>query len=196
MLFQIPRSTINGVADELNLPLVDELQYQSGVGVIDETIMHLGLSLGPALSNPNCVSRLFVDHVTLALTSHIAQTYGGMDVASRLIKGGLAPWQERLSKEMIASDLTGSVPLNEIALACGLSGGHFSRAFRRSTGFSPHEWLLHIRIHAAKAMLHAKNISLATVAQACGFAHQGHFSRVFVAQVGMSPSAWRQTALR
>ena len=196
MLFKLPRAAINALADDMNVPPIDELEFRPGVGMFDETIMHLGLSLMPALATPNCVSRLFTDHLTLALASHAAQTYGGMQVAPKLVKGGLAPWQERLSKEMIAGDLTGSTPLPEIAAACGLSVSHFSRAFRKSTGLSPHAWLLQARVESAKAMLRAGYAPLSTVALACGFANQSHFARVFARRVGWSPGSWRKTALR
>jgi AraC family transcriptional regulator len=195
MLFQLPRAAINALADEINVPRVDELEFQPGVGMFDETIMHLGLSLMPALATPDRVSRLFTDHVTLALATHCAQTYGGMQIVSRPIKGGLAPWQEKRSKEMLAGDLTGATPLHEIAAACGLSVSHFSRAFHKSTGLAPHAWLLQARVESAKAMLRSGGVSLSTIARACGFADQGHFARVFTHRVGLSPGAWRKIAL-
>jgi AraC family transcriptional regulator len=195
MLFNLPRAAINALADELNVPHIDELRFQPGAGMFDETIMHLGLSLMPILATPNAVSRLFTDHVTLALASHVAQTYGGMPVAPQLIKGGLAPWQEKLSQEMIAGDLSGSTPLHEIAAACGLSVSHFSRAFHKSTGLAPHKWLLEARVESAKAMLRGGDASLSTVAHACGFADQSHFSRAFARRVGLSPGAWRKAVL-
>ena len=195
MLFQLPRAAINALADEINVPRVDELEFQPGVGMFDETIMHLGLSLMPALATPDRVSRLFTDHVTLALATHCAQTYGGMQIVSRPIKGRLAPWQEKRSKEMLAGDLTGATPLHEIAGACGLSVSHFSRAFHKSTGLAPHAWLLQARVESAKAMLRSGGVSLSTIARACGFADQGHFARVFTHRVGLSPGAWRKIAL-
>jgi AraC family transcriptional regulator len=195
MLFQLPRAAINALADEINVPRVDELEFQPGVGMFDETIMHLGLSLMPALATPDRVSRLFTDHVTLALATHCAQTYGGMQIVSRPIKGGLAPWQEKRSKEMLAGDLTGATPLHEIAAACGLSVSHFSRAFHKSTGLAPHAWLLQVRVESAKAMLRSGDASLSTIARACGFADQSHFARVFTHRVGLSPGAWRKAVL-
>jgi AraC-like DNA-binding protein len=93
---------------------------------------------------------------------------------------------------MLTGDLTGATSLSEIALACGLSVGHFSRAFRRSTGLAPHAWLLHIRVEAAKAMLRQREAQLSVIAMACGFADQSHFSRVFTRRVGSSPGAWRK----
>jgi AraC-like DNA-binding protein len=133
--------------------------------------------------------------VTLALAAHIAQTYGGLQTALRPLKGGLAPWQERRSKEIITGDLAGATPPHEIAQACGLSVSHFSRAFRKSTGFSPHAWLLKARVEAAKAMLQKRGTSQSTIARACGFADQSHFSRVFAGFVGLSPGAWRKTVV-
>jgi AraC-like DNA-binding protein len=192
MLFHLPRAAINALADEISVPRVDELEFQPGVGMFDETIMHLGLSLMPALANPDRVSRLFTDHVTLALAAHCAQTYGGMQTLSKPLKGGLAPWQEKRSKEMLAGDLTGATPLHEIARACGLSVSHFSRAFHKSTGLSPHAWLLHARVESARTMLRSGDASLSTIARASGFADQSHMARAFTHQVGLSPGTWRK----
>lgn len=196
MLFHLPRAAINALADEISVPRVDELVFQPGVGMFDETILHLGLSLVPALANPDRVSRLFTDHVTLAFAAHCAQTYGGMQTLSKPLKGGLAPWQEKRSKEMLAGDLTGATPLHEIAGACGLSVSHFSRAFHKSTGLAPHAWLLHARVESAMAMLRSGDASLSTIARASGFADQSHLARVFTHQVGLSPGTWRKMVFR
>jgi AraC family transcriptional regulator len=192
LVFYLPRTALNALADDANAPRVAELRYEPGIGVLDETVRNLGLSLLPALRAPEQVSRLFMSHLTLAMAAHIAQTYGGMQPSSRAILGGLAPWQEKRSKDMLAGDLTGATPLNEIAQVCGLSVSHFSRAFRRSTGISPHAWLLHMRVEAAKAMLRRRDGSLSMIALACGFVDQSHFTRVFTRRVGLSPGAWRK----
>src|ERR1700730_6105763 len=195
LLCYIPSAALNALADEANVPRITELRYKPGVGVIDETIKHIGLSLRPALRTPDQVSRLFTDHVTLALATHCAQTYGGMQTVSRPLKGGLAPWQEKRSKEMLAGDLTGATPLHAIAGACGLSVSHFSRAFHKSTGLAPHAWLLQVRVEAAKGMLRSGDAPLSTIAGACGFADQSHFTRAFTSRVGLSPGAWRKAFL-
>jgi AraC family transcriptional regulator len=195
LLCYIPSAALNALADQANVPRISELRYRPGVGVRDETIKHIGLSLLPALRSSDQVSRLFTDYVSLALATHCAQTYGGMQTVSRPLKGGLAPWQEKRSKEMLAGDLRGALPLHEIAGACGLSVSHFSRAFRKSTGLAPHAWLLQARVESAKTMLRDAGTSLSTIAQACGFADQSHFARVFTHRVGLSPGAWRKAVL-
>ena len=192
LLLYLPRSALDALADDANVPRIADLRYDPGVGVADETVKNLGLSLMPAIHDPDRVSRLFMDHLTLGLGAHVAQTYGGMQVRSRPIQGGLAPWQEKRSKHLLTSDLTGALPLIDVAKACGLSVSHFSRAFRRSTGVAPHAWLLLARVEAAKAMLRGREASLSMIALACGFSDQSHFTRVFTRRVGLSPGAWRR----
>jgi AraC-like DNA-binding protein len=127
----------------------------------------------------------------LALGVHIAQTYGGMRPVSRLVRGGLAPWQERRAKEMIAANLDG-VPVKELARECRLSRAHFSRAFHRSVGVAPHNWLIEQRIVLSKKKLRDDRLSLADVAAECGFSDHAHFTRHFTRIVGVTPSAWRR----
>ena len=74
------------------------------------------------------------------------------------------------------------------ASVCGLSARHFARAFRQSTGLSPHRWLMQLRIERARELLAARDFSLTEIALACGFADQSHFRRVFTATTGMSPA--------
>jgi AraC-like DNA-binding protein len=194
LLFYLPCAALDALADQANVPRVSELRYEPGLGICDETIRHIGLTLLPALRTPDRASRLFTDHLTLALATHAAQSYGGMQTISRPLKGGLAPWQENRSKEMIAGDLAGATPLREIAEACGLSVSHFSRAFRKSTGLAPHAWLIRTRVESAKSMLRKKDASLLAIARDCGFADQSHFARAFKHRVGLSPGAWRKMA--
>jgi AraC-like DNA-binding protein len=192
LLMYLPQTAFNALADEGNVPRVDELSYDPGFGMPDETVRNIGLSLLAGVRAPHEVSQLFLDHVTLGLAAHVARTYGGMHARSRPTQGGLAPWQEKRSKEMLAGDLSGATPLFEVAKACGLSVSHFSRAFRRSTGLAPHAWLLDVRVEAAKSMLRQRDSSLSMIALGCGFADQSHFTRVFTRRVGLSPGAWRK----
>ena len=149
LFFYLPRVALDAIADEANVPRIRDLSYKPGAAVNDATISSLGSLLLPALRHPDQANRLFVDYVLLAVGVHIAQTYGGMRPVSRLVRGGLAPWQERRAKEMIAANLDG-VPVKELARECRLSTAHFSRAFRRSVGVAPHNWLIEQRIVLSK----------------------------------------------
>ena len=187
----LPQAALNALADEANVPHIHELRHEPGVGVSDAIIGHMNVALLPALRAGEQVSRLFVDHVSLAFAAHMAEAYGGMQAMTRVSKGGLAPWQERQAKDMLLADLTGATPLASIATACGLSPSHFARAFRKSTGMPPHAWLSQARVERAMVLLRQRRQSLSAIALECGFVDQSHFTRVFVRHVGLTPGAWR-----
>jgi AraC family transcriptional regulator len=191
LAFYLPRAALDAIADDANAPRIRDLVYRPGAGVNDVVISRLGNLLLPALSRPDQANPLFVDHVLLAFGAHIAQTYGGMRPESRPMRGTLAPWQERRAKELLRANLQG-VPLKEVARECGLSVGHFSRAFRRTLGVAPHNWLIEQRIVLSKERLRDDRLSLTDVAAECGFCDQSHFTHHFTRIVGMSPCAWRR----
>jgi transcriptional regulator GlxA family with amidase domain len=146
----------------------------------------------PAFDNPDQVSQLFADHISLALGTHIAQAYGGMRSVAAPSRGGLAAWQERRAKELMGANLQRDVSTADVATECALSAGHFARAFRRSTGLSPHQWLLQRRIDEAHGLLRDRRLSLAEIARACGFADQSHFTKAYTRLRGITPGAWRR----
>jgi AraC family transcriptional regulator len=192
MHFYLPRRVLNAIAEEAGAPTVDTLALQPGASADDAIARNLFLSLQPSLERPDQANALFVDHVASALCAHIAHAYGGVRNVRTLPRGGLAPWQERRAKELLHSDLSGEFPLGRLALECGLSIRHFTRAFRQSVGVAPHRYLLKIRIVRAQELLTDPRLSLLDIALACGFADQSHFTRIFRASMDMSPGAWRR----
>jgi AraC family transcriptional regulator len=195
LAFYLPRAALDAITDEANAPRIRDLRYQPGAGINDVTISGLGSLLLPALSHPDQINPLFLDHVLLALGVHVAQTYGGMRV-SRPARGGLAPWQERRAREFLLANIKCGTTLREVAQECGLSVGYFSHAFRRTLGVAPHKWLIEQRVVLSKEKLRDHELSLSDVATECGFSDQSHLTRAFRQTVGVSPGAWRRALKR
>jgi AraC family transcriptional regulator len=196
LVFYLPRTALDAIADDANAPPIHDLSYEPGASVNDVTISSLGRLMLPALSHPDQANPLFVDHVLLALGVHVAQTYGGMRPMSRPVRGGLVPWQQRRATEILRANLKGGVALREVARECGLSVGYFSHAFRRTLGVAPHQWLIEQRVALSKEKLRHDGLSLSDVAAACGFSDQSHLTRAFRQTVGVSPGAWRRALKR
>jgi AraC-like DNA-binding protein len=189
VLFRLPRATMDDFARENGSLAIGSLDCTPGV--TDPVLAGIAAALLPALERPAETSRLFLDHMALALCAHLASTYGGAR-SRRATVAGLAPWQERRAKELLCGNLARHVSLAEVAAECALSRGHFSKAFKTTTGQSPHAWLIERRIEAARQMLQASSASLSEIAIACGFADQSHLTRVFGARTGSSPAQWRR----
>ena len=79
------------------------------------------------------------------------------------------------------------ITLQDIADAAFMSRFHFARLFRRSTGYSPMEYLLHARLEQAKALLRQGTTPISDIAAVIGFADQSHLTRHFRRTVGVTP---------
>jgi DNA-binding GntR family transcriptional regulator/AraC-like DNA-binding protein len=114
----------------------------------------------------------------------------------RTYRGGLAPARLRRVTELVHAKIEDELSLDEMAQSVGLSTAHFSLMFRKSTGESPHQFVLRQRIERAKEMLRTAEVRVLDVAVACGFKTQQHFARVFRRVCGASPTGYRQECQR
>jgi AraC family transcriptional regulator len=121
---------------------------------------------------------------------------GDPPAARQSARGGLAPRQLQRVAEFINAHLGEDPGVADLAGQCGVSIGHFTRAFRQTTGTTPHRWLTRQRVERAKALLSANSLELAAIAQLCGFIDQSHFTRVFSRYERMPPGRWRRQRLK
>ena len=140
--------------------------------------------------------RLFLDSVEHALAAALVD---GRSIRRRFVRtyrGGLTSTRLRRVVELVYARIEDEVTLDELAESAGLSTAHFSQAFHKSTGESPHRFVLRQRVERAKEMLRAADLRVLDVAVACGFKTQQHFARVFRQMCGASPTEYRQEFLR
>lgn len=94
--------------------------------------------------------------------------------------------------ERVQQDLRRPWTIDEMARACGMSRRTFERRFREATGAGPGEWLIAIRVEAAKDILALSSNAIDDVAYAVGFgtAHtlRHHFRRLLT----QTPSQFRR----
>jgi len=111
-------------------------------------------------------------------------------------QGGLAPEASvpqalAIARRRIDDDPTAAVTLADLATESGLSRFQVLRGFARTTGLTPHAYLVQRRIAMARRMI-AGGSRLADAALESGFADQSHMTRTFVRNYGLSPGAYAQ----
>jgi AraC family transcriptional regulator len=186
--FYMPRSALNGFADEEELKRPATLTCEAGL--IDPVMANLVRAALPSFQAPEA-SALFIDHLTLAMCAHVTQRFGGHQ-PRKLTSGGLSNMQESRAKAYLSAHFNNDVSIANVAEACGLSRGHFTRAFRQSTGTSPYRWLLQYRLDQAKTLLAQTAMPIAEIAIECGFSDQTQLTRAFSKEVGVPPGFWRR----
>lgn len=190
VLIELPRPFMERTALELGCP--GGLELQHAAAQTDTVLAHLAQALLPALARPEGASRLFIDQLGHAIGTYLVEHYGGVNPGHIHAMGRLSPRVLARAQEYLAARLDdGNVSIAAVADACQLSRSHFSRAFRQSTGKTPHEWLLERRLERAAALLRTTDLPIAGIAASCGFADQSHLTRNFSRKLGLTPGDWR-----
>ena len=140
--------------------------------------------------------RLFLDHLEMAIAVALVKDYAVQPASLRLYKGGLSPARLRRIKELVHAKIDHDLTLEDMAQSVDLSITHFCQMFRNSTGQSPHQFVLRLKVERAKEMLRTADVRVLDVAVACGFKTQQHFARVFRTISGTSPTEYRRELLQ
>jgi AraC family transcriptional regulator len=135
--------------------------------------------------------RVAVSHAAQTLLAYLISRMTEHGPRAGQVRGGLAAGTLRRLREYIEAHLGEALSITDLATLAGLSPYHFARAFKRSTGQSPHGYLLGQRIARAKAAL-AAGQTPAEVASLCGFSSQSHFTERFRAEMGVTPGQFRR----
>lgn len=98
----------------------------------------------------------------------------------------------RVERMMAEQAHQAAVSLDTLARAGGCSAEHLCRAFRRQRGTTPMAHLRDLRLGRARTLLAGTNLTVARVAERCGFGSPQDFSRAFSRDNGMAPLAFRR----
>jgi AraC family transcriptional regulator len=79
----------------------------------------------------------------------------------------------------------------ELAKQTNTSPFHFMRLFKQTTGISPHQFILQLKIERAKQLINKSQLSLTEIAYELGFTDQAHFSNAFKKIIGVAPRQYR-----
>ena len=82
--------------------------------------------------------------------------------------------------------------IDHLAEKALLSPYHFIRIFKKETGYTPHEYIIDIRISSAKYLLKSTTLSVKRIAYTIGFTSESSFCTSFKKKVALTPSEYRQ----
>lgn len=81
--------------------------------------------------------------------------------------------------------------IKELAENVSFSPSYFFKIFKRAANTTPAEYLISVRLSNAKQLLLESDLTVAEIAEACGFHDASYFSYYFKKSFGMTPSSYR-----
>lgn len=174
----------------------ERLEALNSVAVRDPHLQQTGIALLEEIVSGGPADRLYAESLARVMAVHLLRRHSSLGRGSlrRLLDpervGRLSEASLRAATDCIGENLSGDLSIAGIA-AANLSPYHFARAFKRSTGLSPHQYVLRRRIEQARELLEGADLPVGVVARRAGFASPSHFAQQFRRIVGASPSAFR-----
>jgi AraC family transcriptional regulator len=188
----LPHKTLARVAGEADLAAPGILLERTAHP--DPITSRLLLTAADALESNEALDTLFRHQLTDLLATRVLSAHTGSPTTIQPVVGGLAPKTLLRAIERLRSDSDADVSLTALASEAGLSRFHFCRAFKESTGLSPHAWLRQHRLEQAMNMLRDTDESVVSISVALGYSSQTAFAAAFRKLTGETPSNWRRRA--
>ncbi len=142
-----------------------------------------------------------IDHASgMIVEGYLTTIFGHLsrraNIVERQVKGGLAPIVLKRVLDRLGDIQEDKLTISGLCHDIGISPSHFIRAFKQSTGMTPHAYLNGRRIERACTLLRGTDLPITEIALMCGFANASHFSTAFAQALSDKPtiyrSMWRQ----
>lgn len=159
----------------------------------DNVINSIGMALLGELESEGLSGRLYAESLGNVLAIHLLRYYSVSTLRPATFTGGLSAAKLRQVTDFIGENYSRDLKLAELAQVAGMSSFHFAREFKRTTGTTPHQYLIKFRVERAKALLAKNDLPLIEVGLRSGFSHQSHFTRLFRKITGTTPHSYRLT---
>ena len=98
--------------------------------------------------------------------------------------------------DYILENLSKDISVKDVADYVCFSPEYFSKLFKKETGENVKNYILRIKVDAAKDLLRNPNIPVSMVAAELGYSNFSHFTQMFKKHENMTPSEYRKQFLK
>jgi AraC family transcriptional regulator len=161
--------------------------FEPVVGSIDPLLAEL---VRQAADDREGFGSLYRETMQLALAAHLARLLNPVPGEAP----GIEDRRLRRALEYIHDNLSADLSLDDLAAQAAMSRFHFARAFSRTVGLSPLQYVIGERMNRARVLLRTTRLTVAAIAASVGYEDVSRFGRHFSRHVGASPAAFRAEA--
>ena len=173
-------------------PQTGEVEIELVAAAHDATVVGVAAVLKRAHVGEIELDALEASTLAHRLVAHLADHYCN----PRYRRTDRTGWLDRTVIDQVAAfveeRLSEQITLDDLAAQAHLSPYHFARAFKRSTGLAPHQFVTMRRMEHAKTQILSTCRSVPEIAHALGYSNISHFRRLFRRNTGFRPSDLRR----
>jgi AraC family transcriptional regulator len=144
-------------------------------------------------NHPALADRIYFETLGSLLIHELVRLVRGIPIIQPPVRGGLAPWQQRIVTAYIEEHVSERIPLAALAHLVRLSPCHFSRMFKQSLGMPPHRYQINRRMEHAKLLLAERAVSVIEIGLTIGFSSPNAFAAAFRKVTGLAPTDYRRS---
>lgn len=193
MHIYVRQAMVEEIAAEMTKGDPSKIEIIPQFAVFDRFLAQLALGLCEAARDPQLSSPIYVDHLAGAFAARLVKEHSAARLNAPPATKGLSARQLRSVNEYIDANIQTSLALRDLAEVANLSSNHFARLFKKSTGFTPYQYVLKRRVDRAQSLLSRSTLSIAQIAVDSGFGDQTHLTRAFRQLTGVTPASYRKT---
>jgi len=168
-----------------------DIRLGSCFGKSDPVLAAFAHVLLASLDTDTSLVPAFADTVSMGIALHLVENYEKAGAVARNMPM-LSRREMRVVVDAVASDLEADWSVAELAALLELSPFHFSRAFKRSFGTTPHAYVTAQRMERAASLTKGTSTPFSEIAAETGYSSPAHFSQSFRRYWGVTPMAYRK----
>lgn len=167
------------------------------VGLIDRKALVFTNLMREEFQRGSEINELCFDGLITLFATHLLRNYSSLrEQSDPLMSGGLSPRAWRSVSDHIQDNLSGRLSIAQLADVANLSPSHFLRAFRRTTGQTPHQYLVAQRLTFVERLVRTTDTPLDMVARSAGFSSNSHMTATLKRLRGITPTDLRREVRR
>lgn len=169
------------------------LEFDSTFQTDDPVLRNLSQLIHQELKSGFAMGHLYIESLATAATLQFINNFSNREVRALVHNGKISPAGLKKLVRYIDDRIGTRLTLDELAAQVHMSSFNFARAFKQSTGYSPHQYVLSRRTYYACQLLRRdKKLTLAQVADIAGFTDQSHMNKLLKRAFGLSGSQIRK----
>ncbi|UPO91045.1 helix-turn-helix domain-containing protein [Niallia sp. Man26] len=176
-----------------NFLIKQEIEFSKEQNLfINDLQSNMKLWLSPYLFNDNQFSNTFLYDLENTIFNYLFKTLRGSQNNKEIKLQLLSDTYLNTVLDFIHSNYTREITIEHLSQISRQSKYHFLRTFKKTTNYTPHQYILILRINKGKELLKKTNKTILEIANEVGFSSETQFYRNFVKLMACTPSKYRK----